>query len=52
MKDLTQNDADALIASLGAKAREATVSLAQASAERKHAALIGAAEALLADYPG
>ncbi|WP_374424789.1 glutamate-5-semialdehyde dehydrogenase [Paracoccus sp. (in: a-proteobacteria)] len=48
MKDLTQNDADALIASLGAKAREATVSLAQASAERKHAALIGAAEALLA----
>ena len=33
---------------MGAKAREATVSLAQASAERKHAALIGAAEAILA----
>jgi glutamate-5-semialdehyde dehydrogenase len=48
MKDLTQSDADALIATLGQKAREAMTVLAEASAERKHAALIGAAEAILA----
>ena len=48
MKDLTQSDADALIATLGQKAREATMVLAEATAERKHAALIGAAEAILA----
>ncbi|WP_374637563.1 glutamate-5-semialdehyde dehydrogenase [Paracoccus sp. (in: a-proteobacteria)] len=48
MKDLTQSDADALIATLGHKAREAMTVLAEASAERKHAALVGAAEAILA----
>ena len=48
MKDLTQSDADALIATLGQKAREAMMVLAEATAERKHAALIGAAEAILA----
>ena len=46
MKDLTTSDADALIAELGARARDAALALAEASAERKHAALIGAAEAL------
>ncbi|WP_347267818.1 glutamate-5-semialdehyde dehydrogenase [Paracoccus sp. (in: a-proteobacteria)] len=46
MKDLTPTDADALIADLGRKARDAAGLLAQASAERKHAALVGAAEAL------
>lgn len=48
MKDLTQTDADALIAGLGEAAREAAVALALASAERKHAALIGAADAIMA----
>ncbi|RCW82429.1 glutamate-5-semialdehyde dehydrogenase [Paracoccus lutimaris] len=48
MKDLTQTDADALIATLGRRAREATRVLAEATAERKHAALVGAAEAILA----
>ncbi|MCJ1899674.1 MULTISPECIES: glutamate-5-semialdehyde dehydrogenase [Paracoccus] len=47
MKDLTSSDADALIADLGAKARAAAAVLAEASAERKHAALIGAADAIL-----
>ncbi|MFC3568272.1 glutamate-5-semialdehyde dehydrogenase [Paracoccus sp. TOH] len=47
MKDLTTSDADALIADLGQKARAAAAALAEASAERKHAALIGAAEAIL-----
>ena len=47
MKDLTSSDADALIADLGAKARKAAAVLAEASAERKHAALIGAADAIL-----
>ncbi|RDD95539.1 glutamate-5-semialdehyde dehydrogenase [Paracoccus pantotrophus] len=47
MKDLTSSDADALIADLGAKARAAAALLAEASAERKHAALIGAADAIL-----
>ncbi|KGJ04773.1 glutamate-5-semialdehyde dehydrogenase [Paracoccus halophilus] len=48
MTDLTQTDADALIASLGQRAREAAIALAQASAEDKRAALTGAAEAILA----
>ncbi|WGR63705.1 glutamate-5-semialdehyde dehydrogenase (plasmid) [Paracoccus ferrooxidans] len=47
MKDLTSSDADALIADLGAKARAAAAVLAEASAERKHAALVGAADAIL-----
>jgi glutamate-5-semialdehyde dehydrogenase len=47
MKDLTSSDADALIADLGQKARAAAAVLAEASAERKHAALIGAADAIL-----
>ena len=46
MKDLTTSDADALIAELGARARDAALALAEASAERKHAALIGAAFAV------
>ncbi|MTH77278.1 glutamate-5-semialdehyde dehydrogenase [Paracoccus aestuariivivens] len=48
MKDLTQNDADALIAKLGAAARDAAIVLAEATAERKHAALISAADAIIA----
>ncbi|AGT07781.1 glutamate-5-semialdehyde dehydrogenase [Paracoccus aminophilus] len=48
MNDLTQSDADALIAKLGADARAAAAVLAETSAERKHAALIGAADALKA----
>ncbi len=47
MKDLTSSDADALIADLGRKARDAAAVLAETSAERKHAALVGAAEAIL-----
>ncbi len=47
MKDLTSSDADALIADLGQKARTAAAALAEATAERKYAALIGAAEAIL-----
>ncbi|MDK8872932.1 glutamate-5-semialdehyde dehydrogenase [Paracoccus sp. SSJ] len=47
MKDLTSSDADALIADLGQKARAAAAVLAETSAERKHAALIGAADAIL-----
>lgn len=47
MKDLTGSDADTLIATMGAAAREAAATLAQALPERKHAALVGAAEALL-----
>lgn len=46
MKDLTISDADALIAELGRNARDAAGVLAEASAERKHAALIGAADAI------
>lgn len=46
MKDLNATAADALIADLGARAREAAAVLAQASAERKYAALVGAAEAI------
>ncbi|TWI37016.1 glutamate-5-semialdehyde dehydrogenase [Paracoccus sulfuroxidans] len=48
MNDLTQTDADALIARIGADARAAAQVLAETSAERKHAALIGAADALKA----
>lgn len=44
MTDL--DDATALIARMGAAARAAAVDLAQATAERKHAALIGAAHEL------
>ncbi len=46
MKDLT--DIPALMADIGARAKAATTALAMASAERKHAALIGAAEAVWA----
>jgi glutamate-5-semialdehyde dehydrogenase len=46
MKDLT--DIPALMADIGARAKAATTELAMASAERKHAALIGAAEAVWA----
>ncbi len=42
MKDF--EDIDALMADLGARARAAAAELAYASAERKHAALIGAAD--------
>ena len=44
MKDVI--DGEALMAEMGAAARAAAADLAHASAERKHAALIGAAEAL------
>ncbi|MFA3915620.1 glutamate-5-semialdehyde dehydrogenase [Ruegeria hyattellae] len=44
MKDL--NDIPALMADIGARAKAASAELAFASAERKHAALIGAAEAV------
>ncbi|CAM2996023.1 glutamate-5-semialdehyde dehydrogenase [Paracoccus aminovorans] len=47
MKDLSSSDADALIADLGRKARDAAAVLTETSAERKHAALTGAAEAIL-----
>jgi glutamate-5-semialdehyde dehydrogenase len=46
MKD--SDDIPALIARIGAAARDAAAGLAYASAERKHAALIGAAEAIAA----
>lgn len=48
MTDL--DDATALIAAMGKAARAAAVDLAQATAERKHAALIGAAHALRARH--
>ncbi|WP_134681611.1 glutamate-5-semialdehyde dehydrogenase [Paracoccus ravus] len=48
MKDLTQTDADVLIAQLGTAARDAALTLAEASSERKHAALISAADAIIA----
>ena len=44
MKDF--NDIPALMADIGARAKAAAATLATASAERKHAALIGAAEAV------
>jgi glutamate-5-semialdehyde dehydrogenase len=44
MKDL--DDIPAVMADIGARARAAAAGLAYASAERKHAALIGAAEAV------
>ncbi|MEE4119156.1 MAG: glutamate-5-semialdehyde dehydrogenase [Paracoccaceae bacterium] len=47
MKDHAEN-IPALMAEIGARARAAAAELATASAERKHAALIGAAEALWA----
>lgn len=47
MKDLT-DDIPALMQQIGEAARAAAVELSSASAERKHAALIGAAEALWA----
>ena len=47
MKDVTE-DIPALIAEMGRAARAAAAELAHASAERKHAALIGAADALWA----
>ncbi|MFV0385157.1 glutamate-5-semialdehyde dehydrogenase [Paracoccus sp. (in: a-proteobacteria)] len=49
MKDM--DDAEALIAKMGQAARAAAVDLAVASAERKHAALIGAAEAIRTRAP-
>lgn len=45
-------DATALIATMGEAARAAAVDLAQATAERKHAALVGAAEALRRNQAG
>jgi len=45
-KDLAAEDIGALMAGIGARARAAAGELALASAERKHAALIGAAEAV------
>ncbi|WP_343078815.1 glutamate-5-semialdehyde dehydrogenase [Ostreiculturibacter nitratireducens] len=47
MKDI--EDIPALMAEIGAKARAAAAELAFATAERKHAALIGAAEAVWAE---
>jgi glutamate-5-semialdehyde dehydrogenase len=44
--EATTNDVPALMAEMGRKARAAAAVLAMASAERKHAALIGAADAL------
>ena len=49
MKDI--EDAAALIRQMGEAARAATVALREASAERKHAALIGAAHALRDSIP-
>ncbi len=46
MKDL--NDIPAMMADIGARAKAASTQLAMATAERKHAALIGAAEAVWA----
>ncbi|MTH65725.1 glutamate-5-semialdehyde dehydrogenase [Paracoccus shanxieyensis] len=46
MKDLTQQDADALIARMGRDARDAASVLAEATAERKQAALNAAADAI------
>ncbi|MCT4332084.1 glutamate-5-semialdehyde dehydrogenase [Paracoccus sp. YLB-12] len=49
MKDM--DDAEALIEQMGQAARAAAVELATASAERKHAALIGAAESIRRNVP-
>lgn len=49
MKDM--DDAKALIEQMGQAARAAAVKLATASAERKHAALIGAAESIRRNVP-
>ncbi len=46
MKDL--NDIPAMMADIGARAKAASTQLAMANAERKHAALIGAADAVWA----
>ncbi|MBP7002923.1 glutamate-5-semialdehyde dehydrogenase [Amaricoccus sp.] len=48
MNDLSDLPADALVARMGAEAREAAAELAFATAERKHAALIAAAHAVAA----
>ena len=47
MLDRTKGDVEALMRDMGARARAAARKLATATAERKHAALIGAAEALM-----
>ncbi|WP_299839656.1 glutamate-5-semialdehyde dehydrogenase [uncultured Paracoccus sp.] len=49
MKDM--DNAEQLIQRMGAAAQEATAALREASAERKHAALIGAAEAIRLSVP-
>ena len=46
MKDIAEQEIPALMAQIGRRAREAARELATATAERKHAALIGAAEAV------
>lgn len=46
--EINTTDIDALMADMGARARAAAGPLAIASAERKHAALIGMAEAIMA----
>jgi glutamate-5-semialdehyde dehydrogenase len=48
MNDLSDLQADTLVARMGADARAAAQELAFATAERKHAALIGAAQAMAA----
>ena len=50
MKDM--DNIPALMADIGARAKAASTALATASAERKHAALIGAAEAVWANRSG
>ena len=45
--DIAKMDIPAMMAEIGARARAAAAELASASAERKHAALIGAADAIL-----
>ncbi|TRW95681.1 glutamate-5-semialdehyde dehydrogenase [Paracoccus sp. M683] len=49
MKDM--DDATQLIGRMGRAAQDAAVALREASAERKHAALIGAAEAMVQSVP-
>ena len=47
--EINTTDIDAMMAEMGARARAAAAPLATASAERKHAALIAMAEAIMAD---